>query len=481
MTRIIKKRKGVILFLLITLGIGGWLLYVFKSADDKTVLLPGETTHGHYQIEMACAACHTNEKRTNIFTSAGVSNKACMECHGEALDEFSDSHPTAKFKNPENHVFIEHINAAACIACHQEHNQKVTGEMGVTIPQDFCAKCHQVTLENLESHKNLAFNTCATAGCHNYHDNIALSPSFLLKNYGKDDYNESPKVNPTNPLVTWLDEGNKARKALNKISEADAPVAYLKDEKLSNDWLMSAHAKAGINCSDCHGTGDSFVERPGINSCQECHSAEYDTFLNGKHGMRLAHEGLGPMLPQFARSPMRKDAPHAGMSCNSCHSTHSYDREYAAQQACINCHNDQHTLSYSGSAHAKAWKKELSGHADVGTGVSCATCHMPSIRHKGKYIINHDQTANLTPNEKMLRSVCLDCHGLQFAMDALSDRELIDSNFKGQPSKKHPGIGWTVDTAIKLGDEDVIKISKYLNSISTQDATRNKTNNNKNE
>ena len=40
---------------------------------------------------------------------------------------------------------------------------------------------------------------------------------------------------------------------------------------------------------------------------------------------------------------------------------------------------------------------------------------------------------DLKPNEKMIRPVCMSCHGLGFAIDALADRALIERNFDGQP------------------------------------------------
>jgi hypothetical protein len=42
----------------------------------------------------------------------------------------------------------------------------------------------------------------------------------------------------------------------------------------------------------------------------------------------------------------------------------------------------------------------------------------------------------------MIRSVCLDCHGLGFAIDALADPALIANNFKGQPSRHIESIDW---------------------------------------
>ena len=50
-------------------------------------------------------------------------------------------------------------------------------------------------------------------------------------------------------------------------------------------------------------------------------------------------------------------------------------------------------------------------------------------------IAEHNQNMNLRPNEKMLRSVCMNCHGLGFSIDALADKILIKNNFTGKPEK----------------------------------------------
>ena len=485
----IQKRSSFLLWLVVTIGLASWLSHVLLRAEDKTALLPGQTTDGHYQIEMACTACHTEEEKENIFTSSGVPNSACNNCHGEDLSNFSDSHPTRKFKNPENHIYLEHLDAMSCVACHQEHNAKITGEMGVTLPGDYCAHCHQVTLDNLPSHQELAFNSCATAGCHNYHDNMALAPSFLLKHYGEDNNLEEGLVKEVDALQRWLSEGNKERAPLT-IAQADAPTPHLADETINLDWQHTAHAQAGINCSDCHDDPKSgaWNPTPDHTSCKDCHDAEVTDFLKGKHGMRLA-QGLSPMTPEQAREPMKASAAHRDLSCSSCHQPHRYDRQFAAHQACVQCHNDEHTNNYKNSSHFRAWTNELAGISLERSGVSCATCHLPREERDDAVVVNHNQNANLTPNEKMLRNVCMDCHGLQFSMDALADESLIESNFVGQPSKTHPGISWTVDSAIERGNEDIIALKKYLESptpsqpeksAGSNPTTTNETNQNQN-
>jgi hypothetical protein len=53
---------------------------------------------------------------------------------------------------------------------------------------------------------------------------------------------------------------------------------------------------------------------------------------------------------------------------------------------------------------------------------------------------DHNQNATLRPNEKMVRTVCLDCHGLAFSIDALADPALIAANFTGTPLRRVAGI-----------------------------------------
>jgi len=50
-------------------------------------------------------------------------------------------------------------------------------------------------------------------------------------------------------------------------------------------------------------------------------------------------------------------------------------------------------------------------------------------------LAQHNQNDNLRPVSKMLRTVCLSCHGLAFSIDALADRELTRRNYKGRPSR----------------------------------------------
>jgi len=404
------------------------------QGPDRTVFLPGPTTHGHYQIELDCQACHT--------PWMGVQEAACYKCHEAELKLADDSHPKSKFTDPRNADRLQLIDAANCVTCHREHVPQRTGTMGVTMPSDYCFHCHQQTLKDRPSHRDLPFNSCATAGCHNYHDNTALYESFLLKHLDEPDVRPEPRV---------------ARRTVAAFTNApltatgqDAPATAASDPAILQEWVSTAHAVAGVNCTGCHapagkgGTPATWTDHPTHEACASCHKGESEGFLAGRHGMRLA-QGLSPMQPALARLPMKADAAHRDLACTSCHGDHDFNTRRAAVEACMSCHNDPHTLAYTRSPHYTLWQEELSGSAPAGSGVSCATCHLPAetvtVDGSQRVVTQHNQNAHLRPNEKMVRTVCLDCHGLSFALDALADADLIQANFRGSPSRHVESLG----------------------------------------
>jgi formate-dependent nitrite reductase cytochrome c552 subunit len=94
----------------------------------------------------------------------------------------------------------------------------------------------------------------------------------------------------------------------------------------------------------------------------------------------------------------------------------------------------------------------LNGEGRKGSGVTCATCHMPRLETEDQYgrkhaAITHNQNDTLKPNEKMIRPVCLNCHGMQFSLDSLVDRSVIDGNFTKRPSVHVESIDWVVKRA----------------------------------
>jgi hypothetical protein len=424
----------------LTLMTSGYLWANLTGAVEsrRTMFLPGTTTAGHHQIESKCEACHTPFN--------GVTNDACLACHQEELTAADDSHPMSKFTDPRNAELLTRLDAARCATCHREHAPAMTRPIGVTLPDDYCVMCHRDIGEERPSHRDLAFTTCATAGCHNYHDNTALYEDFLVAHAGEPALRPRPQVASRNlrEVLAILNGGTVPTQA-RLAADAGSDLA---DPRHVATWETAIHARAGVNCTGCHTARSGakkgeWLTRPGQTECASCHTEEAEGFGRGRHGMRAA-SGAAPMTPALARLPMKRDVRGHELSCTSCHLAHDFDPRRAAVEACVGCHDDGHTRAYVGSPHHALWLQDVAGEVPAGSGVSCATCHLPRQRRReGRspiVTVQHNQNDNLRPIEKMLRSVCLDCHGLGFSIDALAGAGIAAGNFRERPVRSVAGI-----------------------------------------
>lgn len=482
---------------LVTSLIGGfYLAFVLFKGEDKSNFMPGPLSDGHHQLTEKCEACHGDAAFGGDKDSAEVLQAACIRCHGDERKKPMDSHPIAKFKDPRNADRLEKINAVKCVTCHTEHRQEITLKDGLTQPMDVCFHCHKDVAKDRPTHKGMPFDSCKDSGCHNYHDNRSLYTKFLLKHQDEPDNLTRTRL-PAREFASLLDEVTdypRDRYPVKPLSlaDADAPGEVKVTGNTLRDWLETAHARSGVNCTACHvspsqkesAEGDMAKEpsatenkssakqvwsnKPTQAACARCHSLEVKRFGKGKHGMRLA-AGLSPLTPAMARLPMSKEAlvkkaGHEQMDCNTCHGGHRYDVKQAAMEACLGCHADEHSLAYKQSKHYVLWQMELNGETKANTGVSCATCHMGRINFdvsewSSRIMVDHNQSANLSPNSKMVRSACLYCHGLGFSLDALADKALISKNFNGKSGAHVKSIELAVEDmerrkAKRGGDDD---------------------------
>lgn len=432
---------SVVVLLSLILGV-----ILIGGTGDKSLYLIGQMTGGHAQFGLQCSSCHAKP-----FSGKEGLQKACLDCHAKELKEADDSHPKSKFTDPRNADRVAKLDARYCVACHVEHKPETSYVMGVTLPPDFCVTCHYDIAEDRPSHKGLEFNTCQSAGCHNFHDNRALYEDFLLKHAADKQMLQSQLLLVRNYKAKYrLDQKAGLSADIKPIlaGREDVPVGLKQRIKVPANWHKTVHARAGVNCLKCHkatlSTKD-WVDKPQHDVCKHCHKQEHATFLQGKHGIRLGLK-LSPMTPAKARISMKKKALHKDLNCNSCHKAHQRNTRYAAVDACLACHDSRHVNNYKKSPHFNLWKKELAEIGRPGTGVSCASCHMPRRKYisaGNDYVwVDHNQNANLRPNEKMIREVCMNCHGLGFSIDSLASEQLIHSNFNGKPEESVKSIEW---------------------------------------
>ncbi len=419
-----KTSASVILWATLTVAASAALVAaMFSESEARQVFLPGKTTAGHYQIELACGECHSDS-----FAGPGELQSACEKCHSEELSRANDSHPKSKFTDPRNAARVEVLDARYCVTCHQEHNPATTGPLGVTLPEDYCYRCHQDVAEERPSHEGMPFDSCDDAGCHNFHDNRALYEDYLHTHLETPDQLSQQAV----ASLTHGAASGEARATVAGLPQLDA------EERAA--FERSAHGRSDVSCGACHASSDDGGKTADLaQRCGACHRRQTDGWLAGRHGMRVA-AGLPPMKVSDARAEMKPEAGHLTLNCDSCHAAHGTDTRHAATAACKGCHADEHTRAYDASVHAELWRKEVSGQAPAGSGVSCATCHMPRVQDEGVVFVEHNQNDNLRPREKMVRRVCDRCHGPGFALAALSDEALVSSNFAGSPRGPHESM-----------------------------------------
>lgn len=409
------------------------------DARSRELFLPGKTTSGHYQIELECGACHTAK-----FSSADDLQGACVSCHGGELLAAKDSHPTTKFTDPRNAARVEILDGRYCVTCHAEHRPERTGSMGLSLPADYCYHCHQDIGEERTSHAGLPFDGCASTGCHNFHDNRALYEDYLVQHGAEPWLLAAPIIQPSTAAQAGGAGATPAPRALT-LADADGPD---RASEHARAWAASEHARAGVNCFGCHvSSGAAFEPAVPASVCGDCHRAATDGWLSGKHGMRVK-AGLPPMRVADARQPMKAAAHDGTSSCASCHGQHETETERAALEACESCHDDRHTRAYRQSKHFDLVVREREQRVAAGSGVTCATCHMPrSANESGATTSQHNQNDNLRPSEKMVRSVCQNCHGLAFALDALADTDLVLENFGRAPEAHVPSVDFALRRA----------------------------------
>lgn len=209
-------------------------------------------------------------------------------------------------------------------------------------------------------------------------------------------------------------------------------------EDINRLWQGSAHGLAEINCSSCHleEKTNKLIAKPTYESCQTCHELQVETFLYGKHGIRFL-EGLSPLTPRMAELPMKKSALTKEMNCNTCHDVHSVNTFEAAVDSCLTCHNDSHSLNYKNSKHGRDFFAKIELPRPSEELVTCASCHLPRQHQEitKRVFVNHNNTYNLLPRDRMVADVCMNCHGLEYSYNSIFDNELVEANFNRPPTQ----------------------------------------------
>ncbi len=222
-----------------------------------------------------------------------------------------------------------------------------------------------------------------------------------------------------------------------------------------NQHSLSAHARAGVTCADCHEVEadffsavehhDTSVARiPTSGICSNCHQAEVAQFMRSRHGLpayvaMVGTEGLepdmleiyntieertavdtarnslfhaeGPAITRFAcRGCHEVGMPYPDGSvgtCTDCHLRHEFGIEQARKpETCGACHigpdhpqweiyqESPHGIAYQTMGHTWNWDAEPGTVTSTDIpAATCATCHMSGFGTQGT---THDVGERLT-------------------------------------------------------------------------------------
>ena len=189
-------------------------------------------------------------------------------------------------------------------------------------------------------------------------------------------------VNRARPRVETEQPTSDYVLASGKCAECHARMQY----SVVHEYEISAHAKKGVNCLDCHqpGPGQKKMDHHGFviathltaGNCRSCHEGIYQEFLRSRHAAPswaaiYGEKGLSPEQVTFSEQYQpggTKRPPHPFVTAEG---------SSAMTSGCEQCHsigkpNDDGTIGTCTECHAR----HTSSIALARLPSTCAQCHM---------------------------------------------------------------------------------------------------------
>ena len=158
-----------------------------------------------------------------------------------------------------------------------------------------------------------------------------------------------------------------------------------------------AHARAGLNCADCHGSDHRNMPIvTGKKVCGKCHEQQTREMLASKHAnswnnmWNNARYFSQPQAIQQQGCARCHDISTGfndvlDVRCDYCHSTHEFSvKEARSPAACTTCHmgpDHPQAEAFAASGHGRRYNADGSDPDTGGVVPTCITCHQPGGSH----------------------------------------------------------------------------------------------------
>ena len=283
----------------------------------------------------------------------------------------------------------------------------------------------------------MAFNTCNSAGCHKFHDNRALYEDFLAKHLDEPANTEqAPQLRARNfreVAAEWpgypvdrfpLKRANRCRCAARIHAVARGR------RRLARDGARAFRRELQRLPQGGEGRRRSMGEAPRPQGVRDLPRAR-DQRLSRRQARHAARRRLSADDAAAARAsrctPKRGDN-RARMRELSLGAPLRYEESRGRSVRRLpprRAHASLRALAALRAVEERARRRGAS--RQRASRARAATCRAKSIASReparSAILVQHNQNDNLRPNEKMIRPVCMSCHGLGYSIDALADSE----------------------------------------------------------
>jgi DmsE family decaheme c-type cytochrome len=302
-----------------------------------SAMFEGETKSAHQVfVEGKCSSCHDPHGAKNKMNLIRAGSELCTECHKKLGERIAAN----KF---------EHDPVTdSCVECHNPHSSKKSVRLLVDAQPSLCLDCHDAADASFQQvHQNYPVQKARCTACHDPHG--SNTAGILYDNVHEPVAERAcgechSKPTSSSPLAL-KDVGSKTCEGCHYDLVADAL------NKSRVHWPL-LDDKGCVNCHAPHASSeDALLKGPLVEVCGQCHA---DT------------------VERQVRS-QTEHPPIAEGKCSECHSPHSSDNVFLANQAttielCAKCHEWQTHSTHPIGA-------EVVDPRNANVTLQCLSCH----------------------------------------------------------------------------------------------------------